>query len=247
MYLLLMGEDGRKYIVQAKKGMQRVQGLGVINTDVFDEDAVGKQLEFFGEKYLVLKPEPEDYIDLIKRKTQIILPKDTGYIITRCGILPGKRIIEIGCGVGGLTIFLASIVGKSGHVFAYERRKEHISECMRNIDIMGLREIVEFFERDAADGLLQTDVDAVICDIPEPWSLARNIRDALRLGGWCACYLPTYNQVEKTYLALTKEGFGEVECVELLLRRIVVAENAVRPDFSMLGHTGFIVFGRRIR
>ncbi|MEM4293754.1 MAG: tRNA (adenine-N1)-methyltransferase [Thermoplasmata archaeon] len=246
MHLLLLGKDGKKYIVHATGGMQKVPGLGVVDTELLMRTKIGDMLELFGERYIVLKPEPADYIELIKRKTQIILPKDTGYIITRCGISPGKKICEIGVGVGGLTIFLAFIVGKTGKVFGYEKRKEHIQEAKRNLSVLGLEDIVEFFEQDAEQGISQRGVDAVICDIPEPWKIMGFIKEALRTGAWCACYLPTYNQVEKTVLAMEKEGFGEIEALEQLLRKLVVVQNAVRPDFSMLGHTGFLVFGRKM-
>ncbi|MEM3610614.1 MAG: tRNA (adenine-N1)-methyltransferase [Thermoplasmata archaeon] len=246
MHLLLLSENGKKYIVQATGGMQKVSGLGVVDTDFLMKTKIGDVVKLFGEKYIVLQPEPSDYIELIKRKTQIILPKDSGYIITKCGIASGKKICEIGVGVGGLTIFLAFIVGKTGKIFGYEKRKEHIQEAKKNLGVLGLEGIVEFFEQDAEHGIPQRELDAVVCDIPEPWKIMRHIREALRNGSWCACYLPTYNQVERTVLEMQKEEFREIECVELLLRRIVVAENAVRPDFSMLGHTGFLVFGRKI-
>lgn len=246
MYLLLLSEKGKKYIVQASGGMEKVEGLGVVDTGQLTKAKIGEKVELFGEKYIVVLPEPSDYIELIKRKTQIILPKDTGYILTKCGIGPGKRVCEIGTGVGGLTIFLAFIVGKTGKVFGYERRKEHIQEAKKNLAVLGLEEIVEFFEQDAGQGISQKELDAVICDVPEPWKIMVHIKEALKPGCWCASYLPTYNQVEKTVLEMEKEGFREIECVELLLRRIVVSENAVRPDFSMLGHTGFLVFGRKM-
>lgn len=246
MYLILFDTRQKKYLVEVNGEMQRVPGLGIVDTSVLAKYRAGQTVELFGEKYLLLHPEPQDYIELIKRKTQIILPKDTGYIVTKCGIFPGKRVCEIGMGVGGLTIFLAAFVGPDGKVYAYERRKEHIEEAKRNLAILGLDNVVECFERDASEGIAQKDLDAVICDIPNPWEIMGEIRKALKAGAWCACYLPTYNQVEKTVLCMSKEGFSEVECVEILLRKIEVAENAVRPAFSMLSHTGFIVTGRKM-
>lgn len=246
MYLLLLGENERKHIVQVRGRMERIPGLGVVDTSFLEKAKIGETVELFRERYLVLQPEPSDYIELIKRKTQIILPKDTGYIITKCGLGPGKKICEIGIGVGGLTIFLAFIVGETGKIFGYERRKDHIQEAKKNLAVLSLEKIVEFFEQDAEEGIHQRELDAVVCDIPEPWKIMGHIREVLKAGSWCACYLPTYNQVERTVLEMQKERFREIECVELMLRKIVVAENAVRPDFSMLGHTGFLVFGRKI-
>jgi len=246
MYAILVDRRQRKYLVRVDGEMHSVPGLGVIDTKLLTKAKPGQMIELFGEKYLFLRAEPQEYIELIRRKTQIILPKDTGYIITKCGIFPGKRVCEIGMGVGGLTIFLASFVAPNGKVYAYERRKEHIEEAKRNLSILGLEDFVECFEHDASQGILQSELDAVICDIPNPWEIMGEIKKALKAGAWCVCYLPTYNQVEKTGLAMAKEGFSELECVEILLRKIEVVENAVRPSFSMLGHTGFILTGRKI-
>lgn len=40
----------------------------------------------------------------IKRDTQIIYPKDAGYILLRLDIFPGKKVGEAGTGSGGLTL-----------------------------------------------------------------------------------------------------------------------------------------------
>jgi len=246
MYVLLLGEDGKKYVVELAKGMQAVHDLGVVNTDALAEAGVNKKIEILGKRFLVLEPQPVDYIEIIKRKTQIILPKDSAYIIVKCGISPGKKVVEIGSGVGALTIFLASIVGSAGKIYAYERRREHILEMQKNLNKLGLGHIVESIEQDAEQGIAQCNVDAVVCDIPEPWKIMHEIYRALKIGCWCACYLPTYNQVERCAVSMRDTGFGFIECNEILMRQICVAEGAVRPDFSMLGHTGFLLFGRKI-
>jgi tRNA A58 N-methylase Trm61 len=46
-----------------------------------------------------------------KRNTQILYPKDIGYILITLGIGPGCRVIEAGTGSGGLTQALAFMWG----------------------------------------------------------------------------------------------------------------------------------------
>ena len=41
-------------------------------------------------------------------------------------------------------------------------------------------------------------------------------------------------------------SFKVLETVELLERRWVINEQIMRPDFEMLGHTGFMTFCRKI-
>jgi len=57
---------------------------------------------------------------------------------------------------------------------------------------------------------------------------------------------PTYNQVEKCVENLEEQGFVYIETVELLLRYIRVSTGKTRPVDRMVGHTGFLTFGRKI-
>ena len=41
-----------------------------------------------------------DYIMKIQHGTQIVYPKDLGYIVARAGITSGQKILEIGTGSG---------------------------------------------------------------------------------------------------------------------------------------------------
>ena len=40
--------------------------------------------------------------------------------------------------------------------------------------------------------------------------------------------------------------FIEINTYELIKRRIQVKENATRPEGRMIGHTGYITFGKKI-
>jgi len=50
----------------------------------------------------------------------------------------------------------------------------------------------------------------------------------------------------KTVAALKEHPFVEVETVELILRRLNVAENRTRPQTQMLGHSGYITTARKV-
>jgi tRNA (adenine57-N1/adenine58-N1)-methyltransferase len=60
------------------------------------------------------------------------------------------------------------------------------------------------------------------------------------------CLIPTFNQVEKTLLALRQSRFAFVEVCELLLRYYKAEPARIRPTDRMVAHTGFLVFARRI-
>jgi tRNA (adenine57-N1/adenine58-N1)-methyltransferase len=66
-------------------------------------------------------------------------------------------------------------------------------------------------------------------------------------GGIVSAYLPTVPQVQTTVeRAASLEVFAEVEVSEFLMREWNVAGRSVRPEHSMVGHTGFLVFMRII-
>ena len=106
---------------------------------------------------------------------------------------------------------------------------------------------VEFRERDVAEqGFDAVGVDAVLLDLPEPWRVLGAARDALTPGQRVAAYTPTYNQLEQTSRSARALGLEEVRSVELLERALHVGEGGTRPEFDMLGHTGFLTTARRV-
>jgi tRNA (adenine57-N1/adenine58-N1)-methyltransferase len=45
---------------------------------------------------------------------------------------------------------------------------------------------------------------------------------------------------------LEAKPFIEVETVELIMRRIMVAENKTRPETLMIGHSGYLTTARKV-
>jgi tRNA (adenine57-N1/adenine58-N1)-methyltransferase len=69
----------------------------------------------------------------------------------------------------------------------------------------------------------------------------------LRSGGVICAYLPTVPQVQTTVERANELGaFAEVEVQEFLMREWNVSGRSVRPGHSMVGHTGFLIFMRRV-
>ena len=72
------------------------------------------------------------------------------------------------------------------------------------------------------------------------------IKSYLKLSGIIASFSPSIEQVKKTTLAMKNNGFFEIKSYELLKRKIQVKNNATHPEVRMIGHTGYITFGRKI-
>ena len=100
--------------------------------------------------------------------------------------------------------------------------------------------------KDVTDGIDETELDAVILDIPNPWEAVIHVWDALKVGGYLCSYSPLISQVEQTVKETRKHSFIEVKTLENIQREMVVSEEGTRPSFNMLGHTGYLTFARKI-
>jgi tRNA (adenine57-N1/adenine58-N1)-methyltransferase len=194
----------------------------------------------------VLRPSLPDLFGQLRRKAQIVTPKDAAYLVYLTGVGPGRRVAEAGSGSGALTTVLAYVVGSSGHVYSFDRRRDFLEVARGNVTAAGLGDRVDFAERDVGvEGFGVQGLDAVVLDLPEPWTATSPAKEALRAGGYLATYTPTYNQLERSVRALRDAAFEEVRSVELLERSLHVGEGGTRPEFEMLGHTGFLSVGRK--
>lgn len=242
--LLAPGRD--PLMLRAGRGPQAIRGEGVIDLTSAIGRPEGFEVLWAGRPCRVVRPSLSDRLAQVRRKAQIIVPKDAAPIVFHTGISAGSRVAEAGAGSGALTVVLAHFVGPLGRVHTFDRREDFLDVARTNVAAAGLADRVTFAVRDVAtEGLGLEGLDAVVLDLPEPWAVAPAARDSLKIGGSIAAFSPTYNQLERTVRALRDAGFGEVRALEVLERSLHVGEGGTRPEFEMLGHTGFLAFGRR--
>ena len=199
-----------------------------------------------GAPFFLLQPSLADLLNELPRNTQILYPKDIGFIIVTMSIGPGQRVIEAGTGSGSMTIALAHAVGPEGKVISYEHRQDFQNLARKNLTRVGLESRVDFKLRDIAEGLDETDADAFFLDVQNPYDYIGQVRAALKPGGYFCALIPTVNQVEKVLLALRAHRFAFIEVCEMLLRYYKPEPTRFRPTDRMVAHTGFLVFARRI-
>jgi tRNA (adenine57-N1/adenine58-N1)-methyltransferase len=246
LLLLRRRGGGESVLIRATSGPQSIRGIGVLDLTPVLGKSPGIELPWAGANYQVLRPSLVDLLGQLRRKAQIVTPKDAAYLVFLAGIGPGSRVAEAGSGSGALTLVLAYYVGASGRVVSCDRRADFLSVARSNLESSGLLDRVDFFERDvAAEGFPGEGFDAVVLDLPEPWTALPGASSALRAGGYVATYTPTYNQLERTVRALRERGFTEVRSMEILERALHVGDGGTRPEFEMLGHTGFLSVGRK--
>jgi tRNA (adenine57-N1/adenine58-N1)-methyltransferase len=244
--VLLRRREGESHILPLRSEPQVLPGLGVFALGSAIGQREGIELTVAGRAYRVLRPRPKDYLAHLRRRSQIITPKDGQYLLYLAGVRPGDQVLEAGTGSGSLTVLLALAVGETGRVVSYDRRPDHLEFARTNLERFGLLSRVDLRQKDVSEGFEEQDADAVLLDLPEPWRVTRAAWEALRLGGHLTTYTPTYNQLEQSVRALRSQGFEEIRALELLERNLHVGDGGTRPEFDMLGHTGFLASGRKV-
>ena len=199
-----------------------------------------------GTAFFLLQPAIADLLLDLKRNTQILYPKDIGFILFTMGIGPGQKVVEAGTGSGSMTIALAFAVGAEGRVVSYEQREEMQNLARKNLRRTGLDSRVDFKLRDIQEGFDETDADAFFLDVPNPYDYIAQVRAALKPGGYFGSIVPTVNQAEILLRVLRRNRFAFVEMCEVLLRYYKPEPDRLRPTDRMVAHTGFLIFGRRI-
>ncbi len=197
-----------------------------------------------GNPFFLLQPSLADLIRGIPRSTQIMYPKDIGFILLTLGVGPGTKVLEAGTGSGGLTTALTYSVGNDGHVFSYDKREEQQKTAIKNIEKFGLAKRVTFKIRDIADGFDEVGVDALFLDVPNPYDYLVQVKNALKPGGFFGTILPTTNQVIRLLPELRRNYFSFIEVVETSIRYYKPESERFRPVDRMVAHTGYLIFAR---
>lgn len=243
----LQGTGHRSHLLVLEAGAVLQTHRGVIRHDDIIGTAWGTRLESHqGNPFYLLQPSLSDLIKGLKRGTQIMYPKEISYILFHMGIGPGKRVIECGTGSGGLTTALAYMVGTTGKVYSYERKAQIQDLAINNLTKFGLQNRVDFKVGNAEDGFDEENVDAIILDLPNPQDYLHHVRKSLRGGGSLGMILPTFNQVEIILRELKLANFAMIEVSEILQRFYKTDWARLRPVDRMIGHTGFLIFGRKV-
>ena len=243
----LVGLRHKHFILALQAGAKFETHRGILQHD----DLIGKPwgtqvFSHIGAPFFLLQPSLADLINELPRTTQILYPKDIGFILITMGVGPGQTVMEAGTGSGSMTTALAFAVGPQGRVISYEVKQDVQNLARKNLTRFGLESRVDFKLRDIAEGFDETDVDTFFLDVPNPYDYAEQVRLALKPGGYLCCLIPTFNQVEKTLVALRQNKFAFVEVCELLLRYYKAEPARIRPTDRMVAHTGFLVFARRV-
>lgn len=245
-YVLLLTSDEKAYLVEIKdinfhthKDYLNLKDLVGKN---YGDTIFGKK----GEKFYILKPTIYDFLKKIERVTQIVYPKDIGYILLKLDIAPGKTVLECGGGSGALTSAFAYIVGEEGKVISYEKEIKFQEVAKKNLKKLGILHRVIFKNVEVLKSFEEKEVDAIFLDLKTPWELIEGAWEALKGGHPLGILVPTANQVAQCLLEIEKYPFTDVEVVEILLRHYKTNPERLRPEDRMVAHTGYLIFAKKV-
>ncbi|MEM2016056.1 MAG: tRNA (adenine-N1)-methyltransferase [Nitrososphaerota archaeon] len=245
--VLFMTEKKKKYMVKIVRGKKYHASEGYVDLSELLGKRYGCKVKSnTGFTWVALKPTILDYVLHYPRITQIIYPKDLGYIILVGGVRPGSRVVEAGTGSGVLTTILASYVAPTGKVYSYDVEEEYLENARKNLDKLSLLQYVELKHGNVEKDVAEKEVDSFILDVPEPWKAIKSAYSALRDGGIFVSVSPTIEQVIETVETLRKEGFEDISTVEILSREMRVKKGMTRPVHIMHAHTCYITTARKI-
>lgn len=241
----LVSPTNKIFIIRLTPGEALQTHRGILQHDDLIGQPWGSEVfTHLGKSYFMLQPSLSDLLRDLKRNTQIMYPKDIGFVLVTMGIGPGVHVLEAGTGSGALTIALAWAVGPQGQVTSYDQRPEMQNLARKNLERLGLLERVTLKQRDISQGFDEQYVDALFLDVPNPYDYLLQARQALKPGGYFGTILPTANQVTRLLDAFYQYNYAFVDVCEIMLRYYKTVSERFRPTDRMVAHTGYLAFAR---
>jgi ubiquinone/menaquinone biosynthesis C-methylase UbiE len=141
-----------------------------------------------------------------------------GPIIERSGFRAGMRVLEVGCGSGSYTTFVARAVGPEGEVYALDIQPQMLAQIQAKLDRPENRDItnIRLVEHSAYDLPFEDDsfdlvyMITVLQEIPDRLQALREIRRVLKPEGCLAVteFLPDPDYVPASYTVRLCESAG---------------------------------------
>ncbi len=246
----LTDSKGKLYSITLNPGSEWHTHKGVLKHDDLIGLPEGSIVATSGElKFQAFRPLLADYVLSMPRGATIVYPKDAAMIIGIADIKPGIRVLEAGVGSGALSISILRAVGESGHLHSVEIREDFAKISQENVQnyFGNLPKNWVLTVGALQEQKLDNDYDRVVLDMLSPWECVETAAQALVPGGVLISYVATTTQLSKIAEAIKENGnFTEPESSETIVRGWHHEGLAVRPQHRIIGHTGFLIFTRRV-
>lgn len=246
----LTDAKGKLYSITLTKGAEWHTHKGMLKHDELVGLPEGSIVATNGElKFQAFRPLLADYVLSMPRGATIIYPKDAAMILGVADIGPNMRVLEAGVGSGALSIAILRAIGSDGYLHSVEIRDDFAKISEDNVTnyFVGKPKNWQLTVSALQDQKFDADYDRVVLDMLSPWECVETASAALVPGGVLLAYVATTTQLSKIAEAIKDCGnFTEPESSETIVRGWHHEGLAVRPQHRMIGHTGFLVFARRM-
>lgn len=241
---MILDERGKKYLLKEDKEFQ--SDLGIVSAEQIANSKIGDELKsHLDHTFKIVKPNVNDFIDLMDRRCSILIQKDIGSVLAHTGLGAGDRVVDAGTGAGAIALNFGNVVGSEGKVYTYEIREDFAEVARKNIENFGITNI-EVKNKDIKEGIDEDNLDLIFLDLPKPFEIFEDVYDSLKVGGWLTVYAPYIDQAEVSYRIAKKLGFYNIDIIEILERGLEVRQQGVRPKTRMVGHSGYLLFARKL-
>lgn len=245
--VLYFYNSDKKWLIRVEKEKKLHTHLGIVDVGASVGLEYGSSVYTNKDKKIfLLPPSTYDFVMKSQRKTQIVYPKDYGYIAARTGLKNGSQVLEIGTGSAALSTFIASIVMPSGHVYTYDINEDFMSIARKNLEKSGMYAYVSQYKYEPESISQLQGIDLVIIDLGDPWNYLNIVHPVMKSGASVVCICPTMNQLETLATHFFQGGFVDADCVETFIRKIEAREGKTRPSMRMIGHTTYLGFARKV-
>lgn len=241
---MILDERGKKYLLKEDKEFQ--SDLGIVSAEQIANSEIGDELKsHLDHTFKIVKPNVNDFIDLMDRRCSILIQKDIGSVLAHTGLGAGDKVVDAGTGAGAIALNFGNVVGSEGKVYTYEIREDFAEVARKNIENFGITNI-EVKNKDIKEGIDEDNLDLIFLDLPKPFEIFEDVYDSLKVGGWLTVYAPYIDQAEVSYRIAKKLGFYNIDIIEILERGLEVRQQGVRPKTRMVGHSGYLLFARKL-
>lgn len=241
---MILDERGKKYLLKEDKEFQ--SDLGIVSAEQIANSEIGDELKsHLDHTFKIVKPNVNDFIDLMDRRCSILIQKDIGSVLAHTGLGAGDMVVDAGTGAGAIALNFGNVVGSEGKVYTYEIREDFAEVARKNIENFGITNI-EVKNKDIKEGIDEDNLDLIFLDLPKPFEIFEDVYDSLKVGGWLTVYAPYIDQAEVSYRIAKKLGFYNIDIIEILERGLEVRQQGVRPKTRMVGHSGYLLFARKL-